>query len=78
MDIEYSKEGYSIGTITYHKDSKCTYIITDEKSGAKFDPINIDQELFESYRIDNSKIYFIISETTKTANITTSILWSIQ
>ena len=58
MEIDYSKEGYSIGTITYQKDSKCAYIITDEKSGVKFDPINIDKELFESYKVDNSKIYF--------------------
>jgi hypothetical protein len=58
MNIDYSKEGYSIGTITYQKDSKCAYIITDEKSGIKFDPINIDKDLFESYKVDNSKIYF--------------------
>lgn len=58
MNIDYTKVGYSIGTITYHKNSKCAYIITDEKSGVKFDPINIDKEVFENFKIDNTKVYF--------------------
>lgn len=58
MEIDYSKEGYSTGTLTYHKDSKCSYIITDEKSGTKFDPININDEVYKNFKMNDSKIYF--------------------
>lgn len=58
MDIDYSKEGYSMGTLTYHKDSKCTYVITDEKSGTKFDPVNINDKVYENFKVDGSKIYY--------------------
>lgn len=58
MTIDYSKEGYHIGIVNYLKDSQCPYIITDEKSGIQFDPVNIDKAIFETYRVDNTKIYF--------------------
>lgn len=58
MDKDDLKEGYTMGTITYHKDSKCTYIITVEKSGIKFDPINIDMEAYNPFKVDGANIYF--------------------
>lgn len=53
-----STEGYSLGTIAYTKDSKCNYIIVDEKSGAKFDPINIDDKKYASLKSDATKVYY--------------------
>lgn len=51
-------DGYSKGTIAYLKDSKCSYIIIDEKTGVKFDPINIDSKQFSAFKKDTEKIYY--------------------
>lgn len=55
---DLSSEGYSLGTVTYTKDSKCSYIIVDEKSGAKFDPINIDDKKYASLKSNSTKVYY--------------------
>jgi len=51
-------EGFSIGTVTYLKDSKCSYIIVDKKSGVKYDPINIDDEKYIAFKSDAKQIYY--------------------
>ena len=58
MNEKLINEGYSVGTITYLANSKCSYIIIDEKTGVKFDPINIDEDKFKAYKKDASKIYY--------------------
>lgn len=58
MDAEMINNGFKIGEIKYLKDKECAYIIIDEASNAKFDPVNISDELYQSYKQDNQKIYF--------------------
>ena len=50
--------GYSLGTISINKESDCSFIIIDEKSNSKFDPINIEEEKFSIFLKDEKKIYF--------------------
>lgn len=52
------EEGFSVGTIKQLKNSKCAYILVDEKSGAKFDPINLDTDKFKTFQKDQEKVYF--------------------
>ena len=52
------QEGYSVGTIKYLSNSKCPYIIVDEKTGAKFDPINMQEERFADYKKDQQKVFY--------------------
>jgi len=51
-------EGYAMGTIKYLKNSKCSYIIIDEKSGVQFDPINIDTDKYSAFKSESTKVYF--------------------
>ena len=51
-------EGYSKGTVAYLKDSKCSYIIIDEKTGVKFDPININTKEFSVFKKDTERVYY--------------------
>ena len=51
-------EGYSIGTMQYVSDSSCAYIIIDEKTQTKFDPINIEEKRFTVYREHSIHIYY--------------------
>ena len=58
MDTKMESEGFSKGTVMYLKNSNCPYIIVDDKSGVKFDPINFDNKEYESLKNDNEKIYY--------------------
>lgn len=51
-------EGFHIGEIQHLKNSKCTYIIIDQTTKMKFDPINIEDEAYRLFRNDTQKIYY--------------------
>jgi hypothetical protein len=57
MDTTLQNEGYSLATVMYVKDSNCSYIIVDEKTGEKFDPINMDTKEYSLFKKDNESIY---------------------
>lgn len=58
MKQDLSNEGFSSGVVKYLKGSKCPYIIVDDKTGAQFDPINMDDETFANYKKDQEKVYY--------------------
>lgn len=58
MDSQMVKDGFHLGEIKYLKDSECNYIIIDQTTKAKFDPINISEELYKSVRNDGEKVYY--------------------
>lgn len=58
MDAQMITKGFHLGQIKYLKNSKCEYIIIDQTTKAKFDPINISEEIFKSLRNDGEKIYY--------------------
>lgn len=51
-------EGYALGTVIYQKDSECSYIIVDEKTGVKYDPVNMDDDTYSGFKVDATKIYY--------------------
>jgi len=51
-------EGFSLGIIEYVKNSDCSYMIVDEKSGEKFDPINFDKKEYLDFKKDKQLIYY--------------------
>ena len=58
MDTKLVNEGYTTGTVKYLANSKCSYVLIDEKTDIKYDPINIDEEKFMSFKKDTEKVYF--------------------
>jgi len=58
MDTQMINDGFKLGEIKHLKNSECTYIIIDENSKAKFDPINISEETYKSIRNDGEKVYY--------------------
>jgi len=58
MEKQMISDGFHIGEIQHLKNSKCTYIIIDQTTKAKFDPINIEDEEYKSFRDDTKKIYY--------------------
>lgn len=58
MDTKLVNEGYVAGTVKYLEKSECSYILVDEKLDLKYDPINIDEEKFASFKTDDRKVYF--------------------
>ena len=58
METNLINEGYSKGTISFIKESKCSYIIIDEASGTKFDPINIDEEKYSAFKSEGTKVFY--------------------
>ena len=58
IELNFINEGYSKGTVVHYKSGLCTYIITEEKTGLKFDPINFDNEQFKSFKVGEKVIYF--------------------
>lgn len=58
MDSQMTNDGFKLGEIKHLKDSECTYIIIDQNSKAKFDPINILEETYKSIRNDGEKVYY--------------------
>ena len=58
MDSQLINDGFHLGEIQYLKDSECSYIIIDQATKAKFDPINISEESYKSVRNDGEKVYY--------------------
>ena len=50
-------EGYSFCVIKRIEDSKCPYMFIDENTKEQFDPINIEEEGYASFKSTDSKIY---------------------
>ncbi len=57
MDAKFIDQGYTIGTVKL-TDKACSVILEVEKTGAKFDPINIDDEKFSMYKKQDEVLYF--------------------
>ena len=51
-------EGYMVGTIKLTENSDCPCIIIDEKTGAKYDPINMNEKGFTEFQLNDSKVYY--------------------
>ena len=49
---------FELGRITYLENSDCTYIIIDEKTTNKFDPINFMSAEYLQYKKNNLLIYY--------------------
>ena len=59
MENEFINEGYSKGLLTAQRESSCTFIILDEKTGAKFDPINLAEGKFGDFKsAENEIVYY--------------------
>lgn len=58
MDAQMLNDGFHLGEIMHLKNSKCEYIIVDLTTKAKFDPINISEEIYKVFKEDNLKIYY--------------------
>ena len=56
--IDYTQEGYKMGTVQLNKDSACKYTILVDKSNIRFDPVNMDDKRFEAFKSDAQKVYF--------------------
>jgi len=57
-DETYVSKGFFIGTIQYIANSKCNWVIIDEKTSMKFDPMNIGDADFKTFMIHDNDIYF--------------------
>ena len=58
MDNDMINEGFHLGEIKYQKESDCAYIIIDQTTKAKLDPINISEDTYKSIRNDGEKVYY--------------------
>lgn len=58
METKLKNEGYLAATVKYQADSKCTYVLIDETTDVKYDPINLDEAKFMSFKKDLEKVYF--------------------
>lgn len=58
MEKQMIGDGFHIGEIQHLENSKCAYIIIDQTTKVKFDPINIEDEEYQSFRNDTQKIYY--------------------
>ena len=52
------KEGFVLGSIKINRGSACPYIIEDEQLGLKYDPVNLDEEKFKKFKLEEQKIFF--------------------
>jgi hypothetical protein len=58
MENKFINEGYSKGLLTAKRESSCTFIILDEKTGAKFDPINLEEGKFGNFKSAKNEIVY--------------------
>ena len=58
IDTQMLNDGFHLGEIKHLKNSECEYIIIDQTTKAKFDPINIFDDTYKSIRIDSVKVYY--------------------
>ena len=60
VDTELMKEGYLSGMIKNQPNSDCPFVLIDEKSEIKYDPMNIKEEKFKSFVDKDQMVYFKI------------------
>jgi PBP1b-binding outer membrane lipoprotein LpoB len=58
MKNKMINDGFHLGEIKHLKESECSYIIIDQETEAKFDPINITDALYKAIRNDGEKVYY--------------------
>jgi len=58
MGKELLANGYSTGIVKVIEGSKCPFIIYDERTKAQFDPINMDDSKYASFKEKDAKIYY--------------------
>lgn len=58
MDTQMLNDGFQLGQIQQLKNSECKYVIIDKTTNAKFDPVNISEEVFKDFQKDTLKIYY--------------------
>ncbi len=58
MEQDLMSQGYSKGMLTAQRDSECTFVLVDEKTGVKFDPINLDQGTFGDFTNAEKQIVY--------------------
>ena len=58
MKSQLIADGYVAGTIKYQSESKCPYVIIDDSTQLKYDPINLDEEKYMRFKKDAEKVYF--------------------
>ena len=58
MEKQMIGDGFHIEEIQHLENSKCAYIIIDQTTKVKFDPINIEDDEYQSFRNDAQKIYY--------------------
>ncbi len=61
IPLNVNSEGndtFKLGRITYLENSDCAYIIVDEKTTSKFDPINFKSAKYLPYKKNNLLIYY--------------------
>lgn len=58
MDAKMLTDGFEIGEIKHLKNSECEYVIIDQATKSKFDPVNISEEVFKDFQKDTLKIYY--------------------
>lgn len=56
-DSKLVADGYILASVKYQEDSKCSYILVDEKKNLMYDPINFDAEKFASFKSNDAKVY---------------------
>lgn len=52
------EEGYSKGFVKETDNTKCQFIIINEKTNTAFDPINFEEDAFRDFRLQGEKIYY--------------------
>lgn len=52
------KKTFKLGIIEYVNNSDCTYVIVDEKTQKKFDPINFSSPEYLPFKKNNQLIYY--------------------
>lgn len=58
MNEKLINDGYSFGTIKYTDNGDCSYVIVDEKSKAKLDPMNMGVKKYDAFKNKSMRIYF--------------------
>lgn len=62
MEQDLMSQGYSKGMLTTNKDSKCTFVLVDEKTGVSFDPINLEDGTFGDFKnVEKQMVYYKFS-----------------
>ena len=57
-DKSMQEEGYSKGYVKKTDNTKCQFVIVNEKTNTAFDPINFEEDAFRIFKLDDEKIYY--------------------